>query len=302
MTQPEALVGASLEVCGVLPAGWRVIARYAVGSTNDEAREHAKAGAPEGTLVWALRQTAGRGRRGRGWDSPEGNLYVSVILRPEATTGFAAQAAQASFVAAVAVADLVRGLLPPMARVQVKWPNDVLVNGRKVCGLLLEAEPETDGRVLWLVIGIGLNLQFAPTVAQYPATSLRAAGGDGVLTPGVVLPVLAKCLASAVDDWRQNGFAGMCARWRAQAIGIGAPVTVRLANDLRVGIFRDLDADGALILELADGQRQRITAGDVFFAPTSVPAVAVPTCAVADVTMATEMAATEMASEVIPCC
>ena len=305
MTQSEAPVGAPIAASESLPTGWCVHARHAVGSTNDEARAMARAGAAEGTLFWALSQTAGRGRRGRDWESPEGNLYVSVILRPPfgesvgsrasnaraVSTGamLRVHSAQASFVAAIAVAGCVRSLLPATACVQVKWPNDVLVDGAKVAGLLLEAEPEADGQVPWLVIGMGVNLRHAPVQAQYPATSLVAAGA-AVITAEAALPRLAAHLARALADWRSEGFAGIRTRWREQAVGLDAPVTVRLAHETREGIFRDLDADGALLLEAADGTQQRITAGDVFFS--------VPSCSSSASPCATEAPGSSQGAEV----
>ena len=140
-----------------LPQGYALIALDEAGSTNDEAKARAAAGAPDGTVVWARQQRAGRGRRGRDWVSPPGNLYVSVILRPACE---ARHVAQLSFVAALAVLDLVDGPLPGRAR--CKWPNDILVDGAKVAGILLESALEPGGRVDWVVLGIGVNLASHP--------------------------------------------------------------------------------------------------------------------------------------------
>ena len=140
-----------------LPQGYALIALDEAGSTNDEAKDRAVAGAPEGTVIWARQQRAGRGRRGRAWVSPPGNLYLSVILRPACE---ARSVAQLSFVAALAVLDLVDGPLP--GRACCKWPNDILVDGGKVAGILLESALRAEGRVDWVVLGIGVNLASHP--------------------------------------------------------------------------------------------------------------------------------------------
>ena len=142
-----------------LPAFYRLLAYEQIDSTNEEAKRLAAAGAPAGTLVWAGEQLAGRGRRGRGWASPPGNLYVSLLLRPACPP---AQACQLNFVAAVALAEAVSALLPAGAGVALKWPNDVLVGGAKVSGILLEASAALDRSIDWLVIGAGVNIASHP--------------------------------------------------------------------------------------------------------------------------------------------
>jgi len=137
----------------VLPDGWTLVAFDSVGSTNDEATRLAEAGAPEGTFVWAQTQTGGRGRRGRRWASPVGNLYCSTVLRPQCP---APRAAELGFVAALAVADLVRD----GRAVRVKWPNDVLVEGGKVAGILPESSIAQDGMPIGRTIGFDLSTAF----------------------------------------------------------------------------------------------------------------------------------------------
>src|SRR5690348_7572810 len=148
-----------------LPAGFRAHHFAAVGSTNDTAKELARAGAPEGTIVWAGEQTAGRGRRGRIWASPPGNLYLSLILRPQAP---AAQAAQLGFVAALALGGAIAELAGPQIELRCKWPNDLLANGRKLAGILLESETSANGEVDFVVLGVGANLASAPAATEYP--------------------------------------------------------------------------------------------------------------------------------------
>lgn len=234
----------------VLPDGWTLVALETVGSTNDEAARLADAGAPEGTVVWSREQTGGRGRRGRRWSSPVGNLYSSTILRPDCA---AAQAAELGFVAALAVADMV----PAGRQVRVKWPNDVLVDGGKIAGILLESAVADGGRVLHVVAGIGVNVGFAPQLPEmrYPGSAL---GG----TVEVALEKLAAALARRLAEWRRDGFATVRQAWLVQAGPLGAEVDVKLGDGLVRGRFAGLDQEGALLLDTAEGPR-RIVSGEL---------------------------------------
>ena len=141
-----------------LPRGYVLKALDEIDSTNEEARRLAAAGAAAGTVVWAKRQTAGRGRRGRSWISEPGNLFTSLILRPHVPP---ARAAELTFVASLAVAQAVAGFLPGRI-ICTKWPNDVLVDGGKIAGILIESAAGTSGKVDWLVVGIGINVAHHP--------------------------------------------------------------------------------------------------------------------------------------------
>ncbi|MBI3113001.1 MAG: biotin--[acetyl-CoA-carboxylase] ligase, partial [Rhodospirillales bacterium] len=159
-----------------LPPAYRLITLDTVDSTNAEARRLAILGeekSPDGTLIWAKEQTAGRGRRGRKWQSPKGNLYCSLILRPEVP---AEQAAQLSFVGALAACDALNAISPPGHIVQIKWPNDILLNDEKVGGLLLEAETGGGKTPEWVIMGLGINVAQHPSRVEFPATSLKASG------------------------------------------------------------------------------------------------------------------------------
>jgi BirA family transcriptional regulator, biotin operon repressor / biotin---[acetyl-CoA-carboxylase] ligase len=231
------------------------------GSTNDVAKDLAAAGAADGTVVWAREQTAGRGRRGREWVSPVGNLYLSVLLRPGRPP---VEAAQLSLVAAVALGDAIAGFLPEHAELHCKWPNDILVNGRKVAGILLESAGAASGRMTdWVVVGCGVNITGHPPETLYPATDLKA---EGAATASVE-PVLERFLESFFhwrDRWLDSGVEAVRAAWMARAAGLGQDITVRLPNREIRGRFVDMDRDGALLLEGPDGVRQTISAGDVF--------------------------------------
>jgi BirA family biotin operon repressor/biotin-[acetyl-CoA-carboxylase] ligase len=243
----------------LLPDGYRLKRYEVVGSTNDVAKELARAAAPEGTLVWAGEQSAGRGRRGRSWHSPPGNLYLSLVLRPD---GAPAQAAQLGFVAALGLGDALAALAGPALDLRYKWPNDILAGGRKLAGILLESEMSTSGRVDFVVIGIGVNLISAPSGTEYPATSLAAAGIAGI-APQTLLEAFARHFDRRLSCWRSEGFAPVRAGWLARASGLGEAIRVRLDRATLAGRFLDLDDDGTLVLDAADGRR-RIAAGEVF--------------------------------------
>jgi BirA family biotin operon repressor/biotin-[acetyl-CoA-carboxylase] ligase len=242
-----------------LPAFFRLERFGELDSTNEEVKRSAAAGAAEGTLVWARVQTAGRGRRGRAWVSAPGNLYMSLLQRPERGAGVAAQL---GFAAALAVGDAVLPLLPAAAELAYKWPNDVLVGGRKISGILLESQAAEEGRLEWLVVGIGVNLVSFPEGSEYPATSLAAAGAAPV-TLEALLETVAGRLLFWYERWLAEGFAPLRQAWLARALGIGRPIRVRLQGGDSEGRFAGLDEEGALLLDDGTAKR-RITAGDVF--------------------------------------
>jgi BirA family biotin operon repressor/biotin-[acetyl-CoA-carboxylase] ligase len=246
-------------VTAKLPPGYHAVTLDEVDSTNDEAKRRAEAGAPEGTLVIARRQTAGRGRRDRRWHSPEGNLYMSLVVRPEGT---AAEAARLSFVAAVALGDALSGLVPPLLELSYKWPNDLLANGRKCGGILVESSSAANG-LDWMVIGIGVNLVSHPEDAAYPATDLAFEGAAGI-TPEAVMASFARHFLRWTDRWLEDGFAPVRAAWLARARGLGERIEVRLGAERFSATFRDLDEEGALVAGLDDGGTRRVDAGEVF--------------------------------------
>ncbi len=244
-----------------VPAGYSVASFDAIDSTNEEARRRAIVGERGPLWIWAKRQTAGRGRRGREWESPEGNLMATLLLAPGAV---APEAARLSFVAALAVHDLVTAYARRSA-VKVKWPNDVLVDGKKVAGILLESSSDVGVDVLpWIAVGIGVNLMHAPTNAQYPATFVGAHGPAP--SPAEALAELAEAWETRFRTWRVSGFAAIRDAWLGVAAGLGQPIEVRLPGETLSGRFETLMTDGALSLLLPSGARRAITAGEVFFA------------------------------------
>lgn len=242
-----------------LPDGYCLRRYETIGSSNDEAKALARDGVPEGTIVWAGEQTAGRGRRGRVWASPPGNLYLSLILRPRVA---AAQAAQLGFVAALGLSDALTALAGPAIEPRCKWPNDLLANGKKLAGILLESETSASGDVDFVVLGLGANLASAPAGTEYLATSLAAEGTAGV-PPAAALEGFIRHFDSWLQVWHRGGFAPIRTAWLARAAGLGSDIRVRLERLELSGRFLDLDDDGALLLDTADGRR-RIAAGEVF--------------------------------------
>jgi BirA family transcriptional regulator, biotin operon repressor / biotin---[acetyl-CoA-carboxylase] ligase len=241
-----------------LPAPFRLIAYETIGSTNDELKRLAREGAGEGLVVSAARQTAGRGRRGRSWTSPSGNLYSSILLRPQCR---AAMAAQLGFVAALGVADAI-GELAPIVGLRCKWPNDLLANGKKVSGILLETEMVSGDQPDFVILGIGINLISSPRDTPYPASSLAEEGAPRI-TPVTMIAELIRHFAGWLTTWQKDGFAPIREAWLSRAIGLGEPIQVRLERDTLHGRFVDLDNDGALLLDMPSGSR-RVAAGEVF--------------------------------------
>ena len=231
-----------------------------VDSTYAEARRRAEAGARGPLWITAERQTAGRGRRGRAWETGEGNLAATLLFT---TTKPPAEAAQVSFVAALAVADLASAYVPA-SLVSLKWPNDPLIAGKKASGILVESGPSPNGG-LWIAVGIGVNLAGAPVAADRPATTFAA---HMMAPPPKPLEALTQ-LAEAFERWRalwdSAGFPAIADAWTARAHGLGQPCTARLGSETVEGVAEGLDPDGSLRLRLADGGIRRITAGDVFF-------------------------------------
>jgi BirA family biotin operon repressor/biotin-[acetyl-CoA-carboxylase] ligase len=234
--------------------GFRIEQVAEIDSTNEACRLRALAGEAAGLVIRADRQTAGRGRRGRAWTSPQGNLYASILLRPQRP---ASEAAALGFAAVTAIGDVAETLLPPGTPVRHKWPNDLLIKGGKASGILLEAQPG------FVVLGIGVNIASHPADTPYPATDLVAAGAAPI-DPQALLERLLAAFAPLHAGWERGGFAALLPAWRRRAAGLGETIEVRLERETLTGIFRDLEPDGTLRLGLPDGTERRIAAGDVY--------------------------------------
>jgi len=243
------------------PAGYGLRHFEVIDSTNEEARRLAVGGLAEPTWIAADRQTAGRGRRGRTWESPTGNLAATLLIAPGRP---AAECAQLSFVAALAGSDTAAHFAPD-ADVKVKWPNDVLAQGRKIAGILLESASTGAEKPQWLAIGIGMNLAEFPPYTEFPATAL-AALGVAVPTPRDALTKLAASWAEWYETWRVQGFEAIRDAWLARAANLGGRIRARLQNEETTGVFEGIDGTGALILRETASRTRTIAAGEVFFA------------------------------------
>lgn len=240
------------------PAGYGLKEFDEIDSTNEEARRLAARGESGPLWISAGRQTAGRGRRGRSWVSPTGNLSATLLLAPRKP---ASECAQLSFAAALAASDAVASF---GADTRVKWPNDVLVNGAKIAGILLESASQGGADPAWLAIGIGINLKQHPSDTEFPATSLPA---QGLAAPGPRdgLLHLAASFAGWYELWRADGFSPIRDAWLARAAGLGTRIRARLQNEETMGIFEGIDANGALLLRETQDRVRVIAAGEVFF-------------------------------------
>ena len=237
-----------------------VVAFDEIDSTNSEARRQAEAGERGPVWLFAARQGAGRGRRGRSWETGEGNLAATYLF---VTAMRPAKAAQISFVAALAVADLAAAFVPPPL-ISLKWPNDLLIGGAKAAGILTESGA-TPGGELWVAVGVGVNLVQAPVSTERPAVSFAAHMRAPPPKPLDALEVLAEAFERWRAAWERSGFEVIAEAWTARAHGIGSACQARLASETVEGVAEGLEADGALRLRLPDGGVRRITAGDVFF-------------------------------------
>lgn len=246
-------------------AGYRLIIRDEVGSTMEEARRALQQGDPGLLWVVARSQNSGRGRHGRPWTSPPGNLYASLLLVNPCEP---ALAPQLGFVAGLALHDAaarVTGLAAP--RLALKWPNDLLVDGAKCSGLLLEGESGA-GRFA-VIAGLGINIASCAQGTPYPASFLRAHAPD--VTIEATLAALAESWLTRFEVWRQpGGFTPTRAAWLERAAFLGETITIRPAAGAVTGVFVGLDPVGRLLLETSAGT-QAFDAGDLFFGAAAPP-------------------------------
>jgi BirA family biotin operon repressor/biotin-[acetyl-CoA-carboxylase] ligase len=240
--------------------GHRIEYFDSIESTNTTARHLAARGAAEGTVVIAETQTKGRGRLGRSWASPARcNLYLSVVLRPPLAV---AQAPQLTLVAGLAVADAVHAWTPQAA---IKWPNDIVIGGRKLAGILTEMEAD-DEQVRFVILGIGVNVNAAPE--DFPdelrdkATALGAAAGAPIDRTAFAARLLAE-LETAYERYLGEGFRAIRPLWEAHSCLTGQRVQIDGVGQRCAGVVAGIDDDGALRLREDSGRETRVVAGDV---------------------------------------
>lgn len=241
------------------PDGYRFVILPKVGSTSDLLGRLAAAGAEEGTVLIAREQSGGRGRRGRQWISPPGNLYMSVLLKPEVAPAFAGQI---GFVAGLAIAETLAQRVEGRT-ISLKWPNDVLVEGRKISGLLAEAVTQ-GSELAHVVVGIGVNLAAAPEgEVRWPVVALSEYGA-APRDPIAFASGLTRRLVRWLEIWERDGFEPVRAAWMGRAWGLGKDLTTSEGETIVEGRFDGIDAEGALVLELAAGGRKLVRSGEVF--------------------------------------
>jgi BirA family transcriptional regulator, biotin operon repressor / biotin---[acetyl-CoA-carboxylase] ligase len=245
-----------------LPDGFRFRRYEVVDSTNSKALEAARDGEENGLWIVARHQTAGRGSRGRTWIGQDGNLFSSLLLVEPAEVGILGEL---TFVFALAVRDtlfelfLERGL---QAAIFLKWPNDVLVDGEKISGILLESHEIARRRIL--IAGIGINCAGHPENVTWPATDLRASGVE--ITSDALFVRLSGHVARRLMIWdRGKGFAGIRSEWLASAVGVGEAIRAQLPGGTFEGIFEDIDDAGKLLLRTENGSRVALSSADIFF-------------------------------------
>lgn len=231
-------------------------------STNEEARRLASGGGAHGAVIWAKRQTNGRGRMSRHWISSEGNLFCTFLLAPHVA---APKTPELSFVAALAVAEALEGIVETPSAIRCKWPNDILCNGKKLGGILLESfAPSAADTPRWVAVGIGVNIDSAPEHVMFPATCLRDAGVD-LISAKIVLSRLVHHFIARYDGWVAKGFADVEEAWMARAYHLHKPIEVIVGETQYHGTYEGIDAAGRLLLRDKSGKITPVVAGDVFF-------------------------------------
>lgn len=250
------------EISGYLKTKWlghNLVYNETIDSTNRIARELAEAGGDAGTVVLAEQQTAGRGRLGRQWHSPFGTgIWMSLILKPQISPE---DAPKITLVTAVAVAQAFKELtdLQP----GIKWPNDILFQGKKACGVLTELKADMDC-IHYVIAGIGINVndEIFPEEIQQIATSLRIESGS-ILERTKIVGAILNNIEHYYELWQQEGFESIRDTWKKYSINLNREVTINTLKDIIHGVAVDIDEDGLLLVKDAQGLIQRITAGDV---------------------------------------
>lgn len=231
-----------------------------VSSTNDIAKELARQGAPEGALVVAEEQTGGRGRLGRGWHSPPGGLWFSLVLRPPVSP---AATQSLPVLLSLAVTDGVAAF--PLPPVEVKWPNDIVCQGKKVGGILVELGAEAEA-VHFVVAGIGLNVNITsfPAPLEKTATSLQKIAGEALSRPQLLSAILAAA-ERYYSRWCREGFAPFREDYERRLCLLGREVEICCGGNIARGAVAGVDAEGRLVLVSPDGTKRRFVGGEVTF-------------------------------------
>lgn len=243
-----------------LPGGARALVFDEIDSTNQEALRRIRVGEGQnGLWITAKTQTSGRGRRGREWLSARGNFFASVLVKLRIPL---ARASELSFVAALAAGQSITELIANKGCVSFKWPNDILIDGKKAAGILIESESGLKSKENWVVAGIGINISSAPEEVRYPATFLNNYISDKI-NENKMLELLSKAWIRSLAVLDEEGFGVVRKLWLNKAEGLAREICVRVGDDDYKGTFEGLGEGGELVLRLADGKKMEIIAGDV---------------------------------------
>jgi BirA family biotin operon repressor/biotin-[acetyl-CoA-carboxylase] ligase len=237
---------------------YHLLAFDELDSTNEEAKRLARAGGGHGAVIWAKKQTKGRGRLGREWVSKDGNLFFSVLLSPDKPME---ELAELSFVASSALVDAIQPVLEKGHKLTCKWPNDILMDGKKIAGILIESF-EHEGKK-WVVVGMGVNIDSAPSHAMYPAACLTDAGVE-LISAKIVLSRCIHHFIETYNTWHNHGFGIIRKRWQLVANHFDNEVTAKLPDGDITGIAQGIDTQGGLIIKDANGKKHTIFAADIF--------------------------------------
>lgn len=231
-----------------------------IDSTNEEAKRLAANGGAHGAVIWAKEQTNGKGRSGREWQSLPGNLFVTVLLQPGCDI---ALIPQLTYVASLAAMNTIQDLLPEDCEISLKWPNDVLINGKKIAGILLESFMVPDDDQRWVAVGVGMNVEESPGDVLFPATSLKEEGVE-IISAKIVLSRYVHCFVEAYNQWSRKGFTSIRRQWNSAAWSIGNQVRISLPHEEIEGVFKNIDLDGGLVIQISPTKKRVIHAGDMF--------------------------------------
>ena len=237
---------------------WKIEVVNSLASTQDAASKLAAENAPEGTVIQAMVQTGGRGRHGNEWISPMGNLYMSFILRPLCAPDLAGQL---SFVMGLALSAAMEPYVTAEHKKTLKWPNDILIDGKKCAGILLESDLSAGGLVESLVVGVGVNIHAAPE----DRIGLQQVAGEKRLAIHRFRDEVLAHIAGYYEDWKTAGFETVRRDWLKQAHGLNHKISARMPDRVLKGIFRGIDPSGALLLEDNEGKTIAVRAGEVYF-------------------------------------
>ena len=242
---------------------YHLLAYDEIDSTNDEARRLATGGASHGAVIWAKSQAYGKGRMGREWVSENGNLFVTVLLSPDKPL---AEFAELSFVTSLAVLEMLEPIVDNPAMLRLKWPNDILLNEKKIGGILLESfetENESGEKRSWVAVGIGVNVDSYPKEnVRFPATCLTESGVQ-IISAKIVLSRFIHHFLERYDLWMSEGIEPVLEGWKEHAYRLGKKTEVRQGDVMIKGTFTDLRADGAMLLKDESGTMQELLAGDM---------------------------------------